>query len=269
MYPIELKGKVALITGGTRGIGLGSALALGQAGVRCVLTYRWGSADESELLAKFDALGAPRPMLVAADVANDEDISALMDAIAAEHEGVDIFISNVAFAARTPSLGDYKKRSFYKSLDYSTWPLVSHVQAIVERFGRYPGHVLAISSDGADRSYPAYDFVAASKSVLEVFARYMGSHLGEHGTKVNVLRFGMVATESFEAMFGESFWEFLRGEGIEREDLLSPEECGQAVLAMCSGLFDAMQSQVITLDRGMAFEDNLMRRFERWKGAKG
>ncbi|WP_158542502.1 SDR family oxidoreductase [Lujinxingia litoralis] len=268
MISIDLSGKVALITGGTKGIGLGSALKLGEAGARCVLTYRWGSADEAELFERFEAVGAPRPLLVGADVANDEDIEALMDAIGESHEGVDFFVSNVAFAARTPTLASYKKRSLFKSLEYSTWPLVSHVEAIHKRFGRYPAYVLGISSDGADRSYPGYDFVAASKSVLEVFARYMGSHLREEGTRVNVLRFGMVATESFEAMFGEEFWTFLEGEGIKRSDLLSPEECGEAVLAMCSGLFDAMQSQVITLDRAMAFEDNMMRRFERWKVAK-
>lgn len=50
----------ALVTGGTRGIGLATALALGRRGVRCVLTWRWGTADEAELCARFAAAGPRR-----------------------------------------------------------------------------------------------------------------------------------------------------------------------------------------------------------------
>lgn len=265
MYKIDLSGQVAVITGGTRGIGLGIARALGGAGVRCVLTHRWGSRDPEEIKALFAADGSPEPLVEMADVARVEDTRALMERIKEEHGRVDHLIHNVAFAAKTPTLKDYRKRSLFRSLEYSAWPVVDYVVAIEEVFGEYPRHVVAISSDGADRSYPGYDFVAISKSVLEVLSRYLGSHLGPQGTSVNAVRFGMVATESFEAMFGESFWEFLAQEGIQKEDLLSPEECGKAVLALCSGLLDSMQSEVITVDRGMAFEDNLMRRYEKWR----
>ncbi len=264
MIEIDLSGRVALITGGTRGIGLGIALKLGEAGARCVLTHRWGSADPDELAGLFEDRGAPRPLIEMADVSRSEDTEALMARIKEDHDGVDILIHNVAFAARPKELKEYRKRSLIRSLEYSAWPLVDYVEAARGSFGRPPGHVVAISSDGADRSYPGYDFVAASKSVLEVLARYLGGHLAGESV-VNVVRFGMVPTESFEAMFGEEFWEFLAAQGIEAADLLSPEECGNAVLALCSGLMDAMQSEVITVDKAMAFEDNLMRRYERWR----
>ena len=265
MYSIDLSDKLALITGGTRGIGLACAKALASAGAQCVMTYRWGSADEAQLLEEFDALDAPRPLLVMADVSHGEDTRALMQRIKQSHDGVDIFISNVAFAARTPDLSSYRKRSLFTSLEYSAWPLVEYVEAIHDSFGRYPKHVVAISSDGIDRCYPGYDFVAASKSVLEVLTRYLGSHLGAEGCQVNAVRFGMVATESMEAMFGAEIWEFFAQQGMDRKDLLSAEECGRAVLALCSGLLDAMHSEVITVDRAMAFEDNLMQRYDRWK----
>ena len=265
MYNIDLSGKTALITGGTRGIGLGAAKALGSAGARCVLTFRWGSADPDEIRRQFDDLGAPEPMLEMADVSHPDDTEALMETIGESCDGVDIFVSNVAFAARTPDLESYEKRSLFKSLEYSAWPLIDYVDTIGNAFGDYPDYVVAISSDGVDRSYPGYDFVAASKSVLEVFTRYLGSQLADEDTRVNALRFGMVATESFEAMFGEEVWEFLETEGIDRSDLLSPDECGRAVLALCSGLLDAMQGEIVTVDRAMAFEDNMMRRYQQWK----
>lgn len=265
MFRIDLSGKMALITGGTRGIGLGVGRALGKAGATVVLTYRWGGADMEGIAAEFEEKGWPAPIFECADVSYLEDTEGLMERLSAVGDGVDIFVNNVAFAARTDKLADYQKRSFFKSLDYSAWPLVEYLEAMNAQFGRYPEHVVAISSDGMERSYPGYDFVAISKSVLEVMARYLGSHLGPLGTKVNAVRFGMVATESFEAMFGREIWTFLETEGISREDLLTPEVCGEAVLALCSGLMDGMQSEVITVDRAMAFEDNMMRRYERWK----
>ncbi len=265
MYEIDLSDNVALITGGTRGIGLASAKALGAAGARCVLTYRWGSADPDEIYEAFDELDAPRPILEMADVSNGDDTRELMERIDDDFDGVDIFVSNVAFAAKTPDLESYAKRSLFTSLEYSAWPLVDYVRTMGEVFDRYPGHVVAISSDGVDRSYPGYDFVAASKSILEVLTRYLGSQLGEHDCRVNAIRFGMVPTESFEAMFGEEVWDFFEEEGIDGDELLSPDDCGRAVLALCSGLLDAMQSEIVTVDRAMAFEDNMMQRYERWK----
>lgn len=268
MFSIDLRGKTALITGGTRGIGLGIGEAFASAGATVILTYRWGGADLDQIKDSFVSRGFPAPRFEMADVSHREDTEALMGRIKEDCDGVDLFVNNVAFAGRPATLKEYRKRSLYKSLDYSAWPLVEYLEVMEATFGRYPGHVVAISSDGMDRSYPGYDFVAISKSVLEVMTRYLGSHLKSEGTKVNAIRFGMVATESFESMFGAEIWEFLRLEGIEKEDLMTPEECGKAVLALCSGLLDGMQSEVVTVDKAMAFEDNLMRRYQRWQSTK-
>lgn len=264
MYSIDLTGTVALITGGTRGIGLATAKSLARAGAQCVMTYKWGSADLEAIADEFEAMGAVPPRFEVADVGYEEDTTTLIEGLNDEFGGVDIFVSNVAFAAKTPTLDDYRKRSLMTSLDYSAWPLVDYVETIGEVCGQYPAYVVAISSDGVDRCYPGYDFVAASKSVLEVLTRYLGHHLGKEGCRVNGVRFGMVKTESLEAIFGEEVWTFLEQEGMGEEALLSASDCGKAVLALCSGLLDAMQSEIITVDRAMAFEDNLMQRYQRW-----
>lgn len=265
MIAIDLSGKAALITGGTRGIGLATGLELGRAGAQVYLTYKWGSADPKDIFRQFEEVGAPQPILLEADVSLDEDTHSLMEQIAQKHDRVDIFVSNVAFAQRTPSLEDYKKRSFFKTLEYSTWPMIAYTQAMHERFGAYPAHIIGISSDGHERFYPAYDFVAASKALLETFARYLSAQLQEHHTQVNVVRFGMVRTQSFEQMFGPEFLAYLEHEGITQADLLDPNECGRAILAICSGLMGALNGQIITVDRGQSFQDNLTSRFARWK----
>lgn len=261
MYKIDLSDQVVLITGGTKGIGLASALKLAGASARTYLTYKWGADDFTSLYEAFDRLSAPRPVLIQADVSVAEDTEALLNTIKEKESKIDIFISNVGYAQSPKNLQDYKKRSFIKTLEYSTWPMIEYTQTIKTIFGKYPRRVLGISSDGPDHFYQGYDFVAASKALMEFFGKYMSVHLSEEGSTVNVVRFGPVNTESFKLMFGEGFIKFLEENNLPKETILTPEECADTVLALCSGLLDAMNGQVITVDRGMPFRDNTLLRY--------
>jgi NAD(P)-dependent dehydrogenase (short-subunit alcohol dehydrogenase family) len=261
MVGVDLQGKTALITGGTKGIGLASALSLAEAGARIFLTYKWGSADLDQVAKRFEALGASAPGFYQADAAAEEDTGRLMEELAGTAQRIDILVSNVSFALRTPGLEDYKKRSLFKTLEYSTWPLIDYTRRIKARFGAYPRYILAISSDGPDHFYRGYDFVAAAKALLEFFSRYLSVHLFAEGSRVNVLRFGTVNTESFKAIFGEEFFAYLQKQGAPQQMILTPEECGKAVLALCSGLLDAVNGQIISVDYGLPFQDNLMMRY--------
>jgi len=261
MVGVDLRGKTALVTGGTRGIGLASARALAEAGAQVFLTYKWGSPDLDAVAESFTRSGAPRPEFFQADVSVENDTERLMEELSGKAKKIDIFISNVSFALRTMSLDDYKKRSLFKTLEYSTWPLVDYTRRIKAQFGSYPRHILGISSDGPDHYYTGYDFVAASKALLEFFSRYLAAHLFAEGSRVNVLRFGTVNTESFRAVFGEGFFSFAEKNGVPRDAVLTPEQCGKAVLAMCSGLLDAINGQIISVDYGLPFKDNSMMRY--------
>lgn len=262
MVQISMEGKAVLITGGTRGIGLAAALQFARAGADTFLTYKWGADDYGPLFAQFDATGGPRPELIQADVSLDEDTDRLLETIAKKSKCVDVFVSNVGFAQRTMTLDDYKKRSLFKTLEYSTWPLIAYTRRIKKVFGSYPSRIIGISSDGPSHFYQGYDFVSASKALLEHFARYLSVHLFEDGCKVNVIRFGPVNTESFAQIFGEAFFKYIRNQGYPEEMVLNTEECGKAVFAVCSGLLDAMNGQIITVDKGIPFQDNIMMRYQ-------
>lgn len=264
MIQIDLTGKSVLITGGTKGIGLSSARKLAKAGAATYLTYKWGSADLDELTESFRKEGAAvDPLFIQADVSIPEDTKMVMETIKEKEERLDIFISNVGFAQSPKSLEEYKKRSLYKTLDYSTWPIVDYTQQIKATFGEYPEKVLAISSDGPDHFYQGYDYVAASKSLLEFLSKYMAVHLYNEGkgSTVNAIRFGIVKTESFQLMFGDEFFQFMEKEGVDDSMYLTPDECADSVVAMCSGLMNAMNGQIINVDYGFPYQDNSMMRF--------
>lgn len=264
----NLTNDVVLITGGTAGIGLATGLAYGRHGARTFLTYRWGSVSSSEVRAKFAAAGAPEPVIIEADVANDDDTKALLDRVAQDHDRIDVFVSNVAFALRTPDLDDWSSRGLFKSLEYTSLPMWTYTKAIHERFGEYPKYIMGLSSDGPDRFFVNYDFVAQSKAVLETMCRYMNFRLFEHDVRVNIVRSRLVRTESFDATFGVEFHNLLRNLGGFEDCYTTPEEVANVALALGSGLLDAVGGQVIMVDKGFSFFDGLMGIAERAKTRK-
>ena len=254
----DFRGKAVLVTGGTAGIGLATALAFAARGAECTLTYRFGSADEDEVKARFAALGAPAPVLVQADAAKHEDTDALLAGMRERHRSVEALISNVSAAMIVNGFEDYDQRGLHQSIDQSAWPMVEYTRRIRKVFGRYPRYVVGMSSTGPDSFSVGYDFVAASKAVMETLCRYMNYRLFDEDVRINVIRSRSVRTASFDATFGEGFAEFARGFTRERH-FLPPEEVAEAALALCSGMMDGVSGQVITIDRGTTFFDNLMR----------
>lgn len=244
---------VALVTGGTQGIGLATGLELARAGARVVLTYKWGSVADDEVLARFAAESLPAPTLVRADVADEADTAALL----ADLDAVDIVVSNVAFAPKITSLDDWHKRDLVRAFEYTTWPLYALPRAVHDRFGRWPRYVVGMSSDGPDQLFAHYDFVAIAKAALETMARYLAWHLGPHGTTVNIVRSRLVRTASFDATFGPEHAALLDELGFG-DAWTTPDEVARVVRALTSGWMDAVTGQVLMVDRGFRFYDSSM-----------
>ena len=99
----DYDGKVVLITGGTKGIGLATGLAFGRLGAHAWLTHRWGSADEDEIRAKFEKAGAPAPRIEEADASKGKETVALLEKIKAEGVALKPFTPDVMAAARKES----------------------------------------------------------------------------------------------------------------------------------------------------------------------
>lgn len=260
---IDLTGRRALITGATRGIGRATALALGARGARCVLTYGWGG-DEDDLPAAFAAVGAPPPLLVRADVSRADDTAALMEEIA-DLGGVDLFVSNVAFGRPAASLDDLTLKDLQRAVAYSAWPLVDYTRHIAAATGAWPRHVVGVSSYGGVRFTPGYDTIGAAKACLEVLARYLAHHLEPHGTRVNIVRGRWIATRAFEATFGAECVPFLAARG----QIQPADEIADAIVALASGLMDGMTGQIVEVDGGATFRDNLMHDYVEARGAGG
>jgi enoyl-[acyl-carrier-protein] reductase (NADH) len=242
------------------GIGLATGLAFARQGCHVTLTHKWGSVDVDDIRTRFASEQLAPPDIVTADVASDDDTDALLAHVRERHQAVEVFVSNVSMALVVKGIDDYAKRSLFKSLEYSTWPFVEYTRRIRQVFGAYPRYVIGLSSGGPDEYFANYDFVAASKAVLEVMCRYLNYRLFSEDVRINVVRARAVRTESLRATFGPDFEAFLDRANMTR-DLIQPEEVADAILALCSGLMDGISGQVLMVDRGGTFRDDLMRMF--------
>jgi len=251
--------KAVLITGGTKGIGLATGLAFARNGARVYLTHKWGSADEEEVRARFAALSAPAPVILEADASQEADTRELMERIKADgHGGLEVLLSNVCVVPVNEGLESLTRRAMLKSMEYSAWPFVSYLQQARRVFDRYPRYVIGSSSDGPDNFYAHYEYVALVKGVMEVLCRYLSKHLLDEDIRLNIVRTRNVITESALAVHGADYPEFVKRYGGEAH-FIEAEEVADTILAMCSGLLDALSGQIINVDRGGPFHDNLMR----------
>jgi NAD(P)-dependent dehydrogenase (short-subunit alcohol dehydrogenase family) len=253
---------VLLVTGGTRGIGLATALAFARHGARSILTYRSGTADEGEIREAFRRLGAPEPWILQADVGNAAQTDTLVRAIAERVGRVDAFVSNAATSLLVRGVEDYSESGFLQSLGAGAWPTFEYLGAMRRHLKRFPRYVVVMSSDGSDRWTDRSDFVAASKAAVETLCRYYQHRLYDEPVNINVLRARTVPTESFHATFGPGFEQVVRREVGDRF-VMTPEEVADAALALCSGFFDGVRGQVITVDRGSGFADGVSHLYDR------
>lgn len=263
---LNFANKVVLITGGTRGIGLETALLFAQHGAQCILTYRWGDHDEDVICNSFDQVGGLRPILIQADASKKEDTQDLLLEVSKRFTAIDIFISNVSSAMVIKCFEDYTLKGLKQSLSCSTWPMVEYTKQIFNVFGSYPKYIVSVSSTGPDYFSIGYDYVATSKIVMEVFVKYMKQYLKEFNVVINAVRSRAIKTKLLEDTFGTNLDQFANQFVTNSQDFwLTADELANAIIALCSGYCDSINGQTITVDKGTSFFDNFMGFYSRYQ----
>ncbi len=245
----DLKNKVALITGGSRGIGRAIAIRLAEQGADIIVNYVRHKRDAGETAAEVEKLGR-KCLLVKANVANSEDVQKMFAAIADEFGHLDILVSNAASGVLKPAL-ELTERHWNWAMDINARALLTLVQQGLPLMSR-GSRIMAVSSLGSVRAIENYTTVGASKAALESLVRHLAVELGPQGINVNTISAGAVDTDALKHFPNR---DVILSTAIARTPLgrlTTPQDVADIALFLCSKLSTMIQGQIITVDGGYA-----------------
>lgn len=245
---IDLSGKTALVTGGSRGIGRAIAVELARAGARVAVNFLRNRAAAENAAAAIGAVG-PEPVLVRADVGKEDHLDRLFEELKQTFGGLDVLISNAAAGVLKPA-AEITAKHFDWTMAGNARALLGLVQRAAPLMKGRDGRVVALSSLGAARALPYYTAVGASKAALESVVRHLAFEYGRQGLRINAVSPGVVETEALQHFPNrEEMVEFSR-ENTPLGRLATPEDVARVVLWLASDHAEMIHGQTIVVDGG-------------------
>jgi enoyl-[acyl-carrier protein] reductase III len=245
--------KIALVTGGGRGIGKAIALRLAEDGADVAINYFRNRKPAEETARAIEALGR-RTQIIKANVGDLDELDDMIQTVNEALGGLDILINNAASGYNRPIMEQRAKG----------WDWTMNINARATLFGaqtaapimqaRGGGHIVNISSFGSQRVLPEYVLVGASKAALESVTRYMAVELAAMGIAVNAVSAGVVETDALQHF---PIWREQLSERIDAIAAHTPAgrivtsgDVAGVVAWLCSPDAAMIRGQVIVVDGG-------------------
>jgi enoyl-[acyl-carrier protein] reductase III len=242
---LGLDGKVALVTGGGRGLGAAIARKLCAGGCHVLVNYVNSDDAAGATVESFAGLKGTAE-LVKCDVRDPGEVTALLDGVARDHGRLDVFVHNAATFRPMPALRP-DAAAFAAEQALALTPLL-HGGAQLARLMEGGGRIVAISSNGASAVIPAYLGVGVAKAALENLVRYLAVELAPHGITVNTVATAMLDKGDGKADAGLLSMIAARTPGGR---LSTPADVADAVALLCTAEAGWIQGQTLTVDGGL------------------
>ncbi|MFN2545267.1 MAG: enoyl-[acyl-carrier-protein] reductase FabL [Actinomycetota bacterium] len=247
----ELTGRVALVTGASRGIGRATALLLARRGADIGVGYFRNREGAEKTAAQIEELGR-RAVVLRGHVGDPEKVRGVARTLVEELGAPSIVVSNAASGVLRP-LMEVEERGWDWSLDVNCRSLLVLMQQLRDPMAANGGGaVVALSSLGSTRVIPGYGAVGVSKAALETLARYLAVELAPHGIRVNVVSAGVVDTDALQHFPNR---EDLLEQAASRTPagrMLTPEDVAESVAFLCSDEASMIRGHTLVVDGGFS-----------------
>lgn len=247
---MTLAGKVAVVTGASRGLGRAMALALAEAGADVALAAR--SKPDLEETAHLVERAGRRGLVVPTDVTSYAAVEALMESTVAALGRLDVVVNNSG-VARVAPLVEWTPEEWRALLDVNLCSVFNGCRAAAPHLiARRAGKVINLSSMLGAVGLPGYTIYSATKGAIVAFTRTLGVEWARHNVQVNAIAPGWFSTDmsapAFEGGDERLADRLLRDIPARRRG--RPEEIGPLAVYLASPASDFMTGQTIYLDGG-------------------
>lgn len=248
---MELKDKVALVTGSGRGIGRAIARRFAREGADVVVNFFRNRAPAEETAEGLRALGR-RAVVVKADIGEESGIDELFAAVEENFGALDILVCNAASGYNRPVM-EQKFKGWDWTMNINARAALFCAQRAVplmEKRGR--GYIVNISSPGSGRVMPEYVVVGASKAALESLTRYLAVELASRNIVVNAVSPGVVETDALKHFAATRDTNAI-AETIARTPagrITTPEDVANLVTFLCTPQAEMIRGQTLVIDGG-------------------
>lgn len=242
-----LENKVALITGGARGIGKATALKLAEAGCDVAIVYFNSSDTACDLVEEIEKLGR-RAIAIQANVADHQSVKALFAEFQNHFDRLDFLISNAASGVLKPATKMSTKH--WRWCMETNALALNHLVSEGRKWMMKGSRVIALSSLGSQRAIPNYAFIGASKAALEALVRSLSLELAEDGISVNTVSAGVVDTDALKHFPNRSqlLDEYQTHSLSERA--LMPKDVANTVYLLCLPEAEMIKGHTLFVDAG-------------------
>jgi len=189
----KLTGKVAIVTGASKGIGAGIAKHLAAAGASVVVNYSSSKEGADKVVSQIIDSGG-KAIAVQGDVSQQSDIDRLFAETKAAYGKLDILVNNAGIFEFAP-IAEITAEHFHRQFNLNVLGLLLTTQKAVEAFGETGGSIVNISSVAGIEPPPNASVYSATKGAVDVITKSLSKELGPKKIRVNSLNPGMVETE--------------------------------------------------------------------------
>ncbi len=194
----KLAGKVAVVTGASKGIGAGIAKAMADAGAAVVVNYAGGKEGADRVVAEIAAAGG-RAAAVQADVSKAADVARLFAEAKRLYGRLDVLVNN-AGVYEFAQIGEVTEAHFHRLFDINVLGLLLATQEAVKLFGEDGGSVINISSVVSRITPPGLAVYSATKGAVDAITTSLAKELGGRKIRVNAINPGAIDTEGSRAI---------------------------------------------------------------------
>ena len=246
-----LKGKVALVTGGSRGIGRATALKLADMGADLAINFFRSRNKAEETQKEIQAKGR-KCIVIRANMNDPESIKKLFEEFKKEYGKLDIFINNAAMAMFGPA-AEMSLKGWEATFDANTRAYFLCAQEAYNLMApNGGGKIVAMTSYGSVRYIPGYSALGSSKAAMETLTRYLGVEFAPKNINVNCVSGGAVDTDSLRVLPNS---QIIVEESIKRTPagrIGTPEDIAKVVAFLCTEDAEWIRGQTIVADGGFS-----------------